>query len=177
MGREMDHLLVLKALQEIPFGVGKKLLTEFLQGKEKHESISKNKLQELASYGSMVYSDNELGEVVERLILNGLITMKSLEGNRFWKVMELSAKGVTELTNPTCILSSFLIRFLRRRLRLLMLTGNCLLHLVIFYHRIMMSRRRRLFTIILIFCVLLVRVLVKQRCLLSALSFLLSINL
>ncbi len=101
MSGDLNHLLVLKALQEIPFGVGKKLLTEFLQGKEKHESITKNQLQKLASYGSMAYSDNELSEVIERLVLNGLIQMKSIDGNRFWKVMEISDKGVSEISNPT----------------------------------------------------------------------------
>ena len=51
--KELDYLSILKALEEIPFGVGKKLLIEFLQGKEKHESIIRNKLNSKENFGSI----------------------------------------------------------------------------------------------------------------------------
>ncbi len=99
--KQLDYLFVLKALQEIPFGVGKKLLTEFLQGKKNHESITKNKLYLKENFGSLAYDKSELNEMIDNLILNDIIQMKSINGNKFWKVMELSAKGIKEINEPS----------------------------------------------------------------------------
>ncbi|MBD3310575.1 AAA family ATPase [Candidatus Woesearchaeota archaeon] len=101
MEPELDYLLVLKALQEIPFGVGKKLLIDFLRGEESNKSIDKNKLYNLPGYGSMAYSKEELGQMIDSLITNSMIQMVSLPGNRFWKVMELTEKGLLEISEPT----------------------------------------------------------------------------
>ena len=43
----LDYLKILKALLEIPFPVGKNLLTDFLMGKYNNQSITKNNLDEL----------------------------------------------------------------------------------------------------------------------------------
>jgi len=101
MGSDRDYLLVLHALADIPFGVGKKLLIEFLQGKRIHESIVKNRLYDKEYFGSMAYSKEELSELIDSLLLNNLIRTTALSGNRFWKVLELSAKGHKELEDPT----------------------------------------------------------------------------
>jgi DNA helicase II / ATP-dependent DNA helicase PcrA len=97
----LDYLLVLKALNEIPFGVGKKLLVEFLQGKLSNESIVRNKLDSCENFGSMVYEKCELMPLIDNLILNNLIQLSSVKGNQFWKVMELTKKGKEEINSPT----------------------------------------------------------------------------
>ncbi|MFH1642095.1 MAG: UvrD-helicase domain-containing protein [Nanoarchaeota archaeon] len=96
-----DYLFVLKALKEIPFNVGKKLLTEFLLGKDTNESIKRNKLDKLENFGSLAYEKEEITAIIDSLILNGLINQTSVNGKSFWKVLELSAKGRQEIDNPS----------------------------------------------------------------------------
>jgi superfamily I DNA/RNA helicase len=98
---ETDYLLVLKAIQELPFGVGKNLLIDFLQGQLKNESITRNKLNRLDSFGSLAYDKEELSSMIDNLSLNGLIASVSVQGNMFWKVYELTPKGKNEIENPS----------------------------------------------------------------------------
>ncbi len=99
--KDLDYLQVLKAVNEIPFGVGKKLLIEFLQGKAKTESIIRNKLNKKQTFGSLAYDDNELTLMIDRLLLNNLIEQQFIQGNKFWKVLGLTEKGRKELQEPT----------------------------------------------------------------------------
>ncbi|MBI5065202.1 UvrD-helicase domain-containing protein [Candidatus Woesearchaeota archaeon] len=97
---DSDYLFVLKALQEIPFNVGKQLLIDFLQGNEDNDSIERNKLYSKSNFGSMAYSSEEIGEIVDNLVANNLIKICSVSGKKFWKVLELTEKGVKEILNP-----------------------------------------------------------------------------
>jgi len=99
--KELDYLLVLRALKDIPFSVGRKLLIDYLKGSEANKSILKNRLHLLDSFGTMIYEDDELNQIIDSLILNGIITITSVDGKKFWKVLELSAKGKKELDHPT----------------------------------------------------------------------------
>ncbi|MBU0616027.1 MAG: UvrD-helicase domain-containing protein, partial [Nanoarchaeota archaeon] len=101
MANERDYVLVLKALQEIPFSVGKNLLIDFLRGDEDNKSIKKNKLYNLKYFGSLAYDSSELSELVEGLLLNDLIRINSVQGNKFWKVLGLTPKGEKEIDEPT----------------------------------------------------------------------------
>ncbi|NQU79330.1 UvrD-helicase domain-containing protein [Candidatus Woesearchaeota archaeon] len=100
MDSDTDYLFVLRALSEIPFGVGKKLLVDFLQGRS-NASIQKNGLEKKDSFGSMAYDNEELEQIVDRLVLNGLVRIASVPQNRFWKVLELTPKGKAEIENPS----------------------------------------------------------------------------
>jgi|TARA_B100002003_G_scaffold240308_1_gene260726 superfamily I DNA/RNA helicase len=100
MGDELDYIFILRALRDIPFGVGKKLLISFLQGKNNHESITKNQLDKLESFGCLAYDTDELDSLINNLVLNKLIKQVSLNQNKFWKVMELSGEGSKEIDNP-----------------------------------------------------------------------------
>ncbi|MFH1063576.1 MAG: UvrD-helicase domain-containing protein [Candidatus Woesearchaeota archaeon] len=100
-GKELEYLSVLKALDEIPFGIGKKLLIEFLQGKKNNESIVRNKLHLKQNFGSMAYENDELNDIIDNLIMNDMIQLASLNSNKFWKVMELSPKGKKEICTPS----------------------------------------------------------------------------
>jgi len=98
---DLDYLQILKALDEIPFSVGKRLLTEFLQGKD-HASINRNRLQRLPSFGSLSgYEKGELQEMIERLVSNRLIEKTSLRDKPFIKVFSITPKGKQEIINPT----------------------------------------------------------------------------
>ncbi len=99
--KELDYLLVLRALKDLPFSVGRKLLIDFLKGDEANKSILKNRLHLLDSFGTMAYDDDELNQIIDSLILNGIITVTSVDGKKFWKVLELSARGKKELDCPT----------------------------------------------------------------------------
>lgn len=99
--KQFDYLSVLRALEEIPFGVGRKLLIEFLQGRESHPSIKKNRLHLKETFGSMAYEEQELHGLIDSLQQNGLVELATVQGNRFWKVLELSEKGRKELDEPS----------------------------------------------------------------------------
>ncbi|MFW6122112.1 MAG: ATP-dependent helicase, partial [Petrotogales bacterium] len=96
----LDYLFVLKALQEIPFGVGKKLLIDFLQGNRKNKSIVNNKLYPKRNFGSMAYDKNELKAMINNLIQNDMIELTPVNANKRWKMLELSVKGKKEIENP-----------------------------------------------------------------------------
>ncbi len=98
--KDLDYLFVLKALQEIPFGVGKKLLIDFLQGDRKNKSIVNNKLYRKRNFGSMIYEKDELIALINNLIQNDMIKLASINANRRWKMLELSPKGKIEIENP-----------------------------------------------------------------------------
>jgi len=101
MQKDLDYLCILKALEEIPFGIGKKLLIDFLQGKPENESIKRNKLDSYKNFGSLAYSKNELISMIDNLVLNNMIQLTSIKGNQFWKVMELTETGRMEIGSPS----------------------------------------------------------------------------
>ncbi len=98
---ELDYLTVLKGVQELPFGVGKKLLIDFLTGNKKNDSITKNRLDKQKSFGSIAYDEEELGELIDNLVYNGFLTFTPVNGKKFWKVIELTEKGNNEIKNPS----------------------------------------------------------------------------
>ncbi|MCK4883653.1 MAG: UvrD-helicase domain-containing protein [Candidatus Diapherotrites archaeon] len=97
----MDYLIILNALKEIPFGVGKNLLIDFLKGDKTNASVVKNRLYLKKTFGSMSYDKEELNAMIDSLVLNSMITLTSLPNNRFWRVLELSSKGRKEIFEPT----------------------------------------------------------------------------
>lgn len=98
----MDYLNVLKAAGQIPFNVGKKLLIDFLQGNSDNESIRKNRLdrKELFGYFSL-YSRQEIEDLVENLLHNGLIEYIQLKDNKYIKAISLTEKGKMEMIEPS----------------------------------------------------------------------------
>jgi len=95
-----DHVIVLKALQELPFPVGKKLFIDILQGYKGNDSIIKHNLNQLSCFGSMAYTEQELKQMIDMLDMNGYISFTTLNGKRYWKVIELTLKGLQEIQNP-----------------------------------------------------------------------------
>lgn len=99
---EMDYLKILRALNEIKFPVGKNLLLEFLKGDMKNQSVKKHYLYLLHNFGILKrYTESEIGEMIDNLIVNGMIDSTSLIGNKFAKVLGITSKGSSELMNPS----------------------------------------------------------------------------
>lgn len=98
--KELDYIYILKAVDELPFSVGKELLINVLLGKKSAESIVNNKLHKLSTFGSLAYSKEELLQMIDKLIYNKLLDHK-IDGKMGWKVLELTPNGKKELEEPT----------------------------------------------------------------------------
>ena len=92
----MDERVVLEAIDELPFGVGKKLLIAFLQGVE-HDSIARHRLDQLPQYGSLAYSDRELGALIDRLRYNRLVELIKPDPRKQFRVLSLTDLGRAHL--------------------------------------------------------------------------------
>ena len=92
-GKELDYLFVLKALNEISFGVGKKLLVEFLRGDESNKSIARNSLASKENFGVPAYDEEELNAMIDNLVLNDMIGIDFIGNKKFWKVLKVTEKG------------------------------------------------------------------------------------
>ncbi len=98
---ELDYLEVLKAVKQLPFNVGKKLLAEFLWGNEGNETVKKHKLSKLSCFGSLGgYKVWDIEAMIDSLIQNNLLNLTSLQYNKFVKVCVLSSLGIAEMQNP-----------------------------------------------------------------------------
>jgi len=69
----LDYINILKALNEIPFSVGKNLLIDFLAGNFKNSSIRDNNLDELSLFGCLNYKKERLMDLLDNAINNNLI--------------------------------------------------------------------------------------------------------
>ena len=97
-----DYLFILRSLNEIPFPVGKKLLVDFLLGDVNNSSIEKNKLYDFHNFGCLDFLEREkVLELIENLIINGMIDVSGSVFNKFAKVLSISIKGKNEMIEPT----------------------------------------------------------------------------
>lgn len=104
----LDHIQILKSLNEIPFPVGKNLLIDFLSGDYSHKSIQKNKLYDCYNFGKLTHlSRTEIQQLVDKLLLNGLIESAPTLYNRFMQVLSITSKGQQELIQPTLLEKKF----------------------------------------------------------------------
>ncbi|MBT4165825.1 UvrD-helicase domain-containing protein [archaeon] len=97
-----DYLIILKTIQKIPFGVGKKLLIDFLQGNPNNKSIKLNRLNLLEEFGILSKTTKEqLEKIINNLVSNNLLEFVEANNNRFMKYLKLTQKGIKEFQNPT----------------------------------------------------------------------------
>lgn len=87
-----DEQLVLSALKELPFPVGKRLLADILIGEANNESIQRNKLQKLESFGILSYTQQEANALINGMIATGALRYESLENKSFLKVITAGTK-------------------------------------------------------------------------------------
>ena len=97
---KLNYLKVLRALKEIPFGVGRKLLIDFLKGDLKNKSIKSNRIFVLDNFGSLKLAEKEIETIIENLIGNGLIEVVRAKDNSFVKLLKLTTRGRNEIFKP-----------------------------------------------------------------------------
>ena len=98
----MDYLKILDALGKLPFNPGKNLLVDFLHGNSKNESIKRHRLDRNGLFGCFsLYSREEVADLLENLLHNGLVDYAPLKDNKFIKIIELTEKGKKELIEPS----------------------------------------------------------------------------
>ena len=96
----LDYLKILKSLLEIPFPIGKNLLSDFVRGNYNNKSIIKNNLDQYPHFDTLSWSkDKTIGEI-NKLIHQGLIEETNAEYNNFVKILKITLKGMNEITNP-----------------------------------------------------------------------------
>jgi superfamily I DNA/RNA helicase len=94
----MDERIVLETIDTLPFGVGKKLLTAFLQGDD-HESITRHRLGELPQFGSLAYSEREVTALIDRLRYNKLVEYVKPDPRKPFRVLALTDLGRSALVS------------------------------------------------------------------------------
>ena len=72
-----DYLTILRALADLPFSVGKRLLLDYLQGNEENESIERNNLSLNSSFGSLAYTEEEIGELFKDRLFRSIDSFSS----------------------------------------------------------------------------------------------------
>jgi superfamily I DNA/RNA helicase/predicted transcriptional regulator len=98
----LDYLKVLRALLEIPFPVGRKLLVDFLEGEEDNKSILKNELFDLNNFGSLEDIPREkINSYIDNLVKNGMVEVITGKLNDFMTVYKITQKGREEILIPT----------------------------------------------------------------------------
>lgn len=100
--KEMEYMNILRAVAEIPFPIGRKLLCDFLMGRRENASVARNRLEKLESFGSMhLFECHEIDAEISRMLHNGLLQAAQVRDRSFLKVLELTEKGRKELLHPS----------------------------------------------------------------------------
>ena len=100
--KELDYVVVLRALKELPFNVGRKTLVSFLQGDLGNNSVARNNLDNVELFGTFKNrNEDEISNLIDNLLNNKMIDIVSVPDNKFAKVLELNYKGNKEILNPT----------------------------------------------------------------------------
>lgn len=99
---EFDHTVLIKSLLAIPFPIGKRLLIDFVRGVEDNSSIERNNLARSSFFGKLAdVSEQELFDLLERLLEEGYITQERSSFNANIKVLIVTPKGQYELIKPS----------------------------------------------------------------------------
>ncbi len=90
-----DHIPILKAFDELKFNLGKRTLIDFIKG-DPNQTIDKNNLDELDSFGSLFKLEKEdIGKIIEILIKEDMLENKVVGGG--FKVVARNSKGGREI--------------------------------------------------------------------------------
>lgn len=112
----LDYIFILKAIAELPFLVGKNLLIDFLKGNSKNKSIKNNRLSFLDNFSCLkVYSDEEIGAMIDNLIENKLIEVGYSKSNNFLKLLEITELGLQEIREPSLYKRKLKGNFIERK--------------------------------------------------------------
>jgi superfamily I DNA/RNA helicase len=98
----LDHTLILGALKELPYPVGKQTLLEILSGAVTKRMATSNIYMDLESYGTLkAHSAMSIGQWIDRLQAQGCILATNPPGQPHMRVLKITPKGLKELRTPT----------------------------------------------------------------------------
>ena len=93
-----DHLCVLLTMEEVPFGMGRRLLTDHLRGRENAKTV-KLRLERYSTFGDLGgHEDEEIRRLLTYLEAQGYLTIRKEQGR--YPVYTLTPKGEEELREP-----------------------------------------------------------------------------
>lgn len=96
--KKKDHLMLLKAIDEVPFGMGRKLLVAYMQGKQNAQS-TRLRLDRYLSFGELGgFIDEEINTLITHLEQEEFITTNKEKG--LYTIFVLTEKGKDELEIP-----------------------------------------------------------------------------
>ena len=99
--KEQDYLDILRAVRDLPFPMGGKLLASVLGGDAGHDTIRKYRLDREQSFGSLSgYGEEEVESLLQSCVAHNLIERSALPGKSFVKVYRLTENGKQELKKP-----------------------------------------------------------------------------
>ena len=99
--KEQDYLDILRAVRDLPFPMGGKLLTSVLVGDATHETVARYRLDREQAFGSLGgYDEQEIEQLLQSCVAHGLLERTALPGKSFAKVHRLTEKGKQELRKP-----------------------------------------------------------------------------
>ncbi len=98
---DLDHAVILAAVQELPFSVGKGTLSELLVGAVSKKMVSNDTYMELDSYSALsAYPQIRIEQTIDRLVASGHLALVHPRGQSHMRVIEITAKGIGELKAP-----------------------------------------------------------------------------
>jgi superfamily I DNA/RNA helicase len=103
---EPNHIMVLKAIAELKFGVGRRFMTDILIGsateRVKGHGFHKNKY-----FGSLgAFTQEEIRRLLNELDFKGFIEVKRPDPNKFYRVVCLTEKGKKEILEENGFVSN-----------------------------------------------------------------------
>ncbi len=94
---EPNHIMALKAIEELKFNVGKKFLIDILLG-EKTEKVVKHKFDKNKYFGCLgAFTEGEIRSLLNELDFKGFMEVKKPDPNKFYTVVCLTEKGKNEI--------------------------------------------------------------------------------
>lgn len=100
--KDLDYTYILRAIEELPFRMGRKALIDFLIGDKNNDTIQRNRLDREKLFGSLSgYNKEEIESMISSLATNTLIEKIPVQGRSYSKVYQTTEKGKIEMRNPT----------------------------------------------------------------------------
>ncbi|MBW2975553.1 UvrD-helicase domain-containing protein [Candidatus Woesearchaeota archaeon] len=96
---EPNHIMLLKAIDELRFKVGRKYLTELLQGK-KTERAMQHRFHKNRYFGCLeCFTKEEIGRLLDELEYKGLIEIKKPDPGKYYSIVCLTKTGEKDILN------------------------------------------------------------------------------
>ncbi len=97
---ETPELAVLRLMEELPFPVGKKLISDVLRG-EQDSRIRKLRLNLCEHHGALdLYSDRDIYETLDGMLFDGMVEITKDSSTKYYPVLTITSRGKQYLEEP-----------------------------------------------------------------------------